>query len=482
MTSESRLEFEKQALGGVMMHGFDALKVTVTPAPEFFTVNVNKVLFDVLWQRYLERNDSETDEAEVIRALTASGQLEAAGGAAKVLEIRNLCVGSALASHAFEELGAAFQRRQARSKLTEALQAEEQGEPLEAVFEIAASGKMSLGVSTQKREPRIRFCSPSELRAYQQDSSVVLVGEAHVMRGEVFIIGGEPGVGKSMAATELAIAGATGADWLGLKVHRRFRTMILQTENGRYRLKQEYDARGAANLDEWIRVSEPPPYGLTLSNPEFMRAIKAEIDAFKPDLIILDPWNAAAKDDKARDYSETFDALRAMLPTGTDKPALGIVAHTRKPAAGERRTGGTALMHCLSGSYVLTSVPRSIFIMVRATEDETSDLVCWFNPKNSNGEHAHRSAWHRSPAGFTEARDFDWQSFDQAPEKRRTITIDDVAEVFEHGDKKLTLKEAATALANLTGVTENSARNALSEEGKFAAHLERVSGVIKFTP
>jgi hypothetical protein len=93
-----------------------------------------------------------------------------------------------------------------------------------------------------------------------------------------------------------------------------------------------------------------------------------------------------------RDYVETFNALRDLLPTGADKPALGVIAHTRKPQPNEKRTGGTGLMHLLSGSYILTSVPRCIFIMTRGTQDETDDSVVFFNPKNSNGENAPRSA------------------------------------------------------------------------------------------
>lgn len=75
-------------------------------------------------------------------------------------------------------------------------------------------------------EPRIRFFKPSELRSYEPEKDIVLVGDCHVMRGEVFVIGGEPGVGKSTAATEFAICGATGQDRLGLSVHCRFKTMI----------------------------------------------------------------------------------------------------------------------------------------------------------------------------------------------------------------------------------------------------------------
>jgi hypothetical protein len=89
--------------------------------------------------------------------------------------------------------------------------------------------------------------------------------------------------------------------------------------------------------------------------------------------VIFHPWNATAHDDKQRDYVETFDALRNLLPTGSDKPALDIIAHTRKPQPNDKRTGGTGLMRLLSGSYILTSVPRCIFIMTRGSQDETDD-------------------------------------------------------------------------------------------------------------
>lgn len=109
--------------------------------------------------------------------------------------------------------------------------------------------------ATSERIPRIRFFSPSELRAYKPETDIVLVGNCHIMRGEVFVIGGEPGVGKSKGSTSLAVAGATGASWFGLKIHRPFRTMIVQTENGRYRLQQEYASLACEQLDEWIRAS-----------------------------------------------------------------------------------------------------------------------------------------------------------------------------------------------------------------------------------
>jgi hypothetical protein len=347
----------------------------------------------------------------------------------------------------------------------------------------AAVGADGARTGQMQREPRIQFYSPSQLRAYQPNKDIVLVGNNHMMLGEVFVIGGEPGVGKSRAATALAVSGATGRPWFGLSIHRRFRTMIVQTENGLFRLQQEFTSLGLNDeIEDWIRVCEPPPFGLTLTNSEFQEDIKAELEAFRPECVILDPWNAASRDDRQRDYSETFDALRNILPTGQDKPALGIVAHTRKPKTDEKRTGGTGLMHLLAGSYILTSVPRAIFVMIRGSEEETDDSVVLFNPKNSNGPNAARTAWRRDSGSFTSNQDFDWREFDKPPDKRVIVRLEHLSEVFKAGEVELEKKDAAHALASLTDINERSAYNVLALDGRFAEHLTQKGNKLCFHP
>jgi hypothetical protein len=325
----------------------------------------------------------------------------------------------------------------------------------------------------EPREPRIRVFTPSELRAYNPAQEPVLVGDSHVTRGEVFVIGGEPGVGKSRLAVSLAIAGATGCDWLGLKVRHQFRTLILQTENGRYRLKNDFDEIARDGLDDWLRISEPPPFGLTFNNPEFQEDLAAIITEFKPHVVLLDPWNAAARDDRQKDYAETFDIIRAILPKGDDKPALGIVAHTRKPQTGERRSGGTSLMHALSGSYVLTSVPRCIWIVVRGSEDETDSSVVVFNPKNSNGQNSQRGAWVRKNGLFEPLDDFEWKQFDKPPDERRVIRPEDIKAVLE-GKGAISKATAAEALMAVTGMGKSACYDAFKAAGKFG-HLFTLS-------
>ncbi|MCE0483601.1 MAG: AAA family ATPase [Methylacidiphilales bacterium] len=319
----------------------------------------------------------------------------------------------------------------------------------------------------EPREPRIRVFTPSELRAYNPAQEPVLVGDNHVTRGEVFVIGGEPGVGKSRLAVSLAIAGANGSDWQGLKVRDKFRTLILQTENGRYRLKNDFDEIAPDGLDDWLRISEPPPYGLTFNHPEFQEDLAAIIRDFKPHVVLLDPWNAIAKDDRQKEYAEAFDSIRANLPKGDDKPALGIVAHTRKPHPGERRNGGISLMHTLAGSYMLSSVPRCVWIVVRGSEDEADESVVVFNPKNNDGQKSLRSAWVRKNGLFEPLADFDWKQFDKPPDERRTISKEDIEEVLK-GQGVVSRSNAVKRLIELTGLKQSACFAALKADGKFA--------------
>ena len=448
------------------MNGADALRVCA----DDFASPPNRMIFNCI------SGLSNRGLIAVTAALRANGELEKIGGAGRITEIATMPHDEQNLKYALDKVLEHSRARQT-AKLGEQLH---RGELTPEQAQEKLTTLIKTKASTTEREPRIRFFSPRSLRDFVPDNDIVLIGDCHIMRGEVFVIGGEPGVGKSLAATQLAVSGATQRDWFGLTVHRQFRTMIVQTENGRYRLRLEFSALDCDEIENWIRVSEPPPFGLTLTNKEFQADIGMALDSFKPECVIFDPWNAAAHDDKQRDYVETFDALRNLLPTGADKPALGIIAHTRKPQPNEKRTGGTGLMHLLSGSYILTSVPRCIFIMTRGTQDETDDSVVFFNPKNSNGENAPRSAWHRKLSGFTPATDFDWKEFDKPPEERKIIKLDHLREVFSDGKKPLELKEAAHDLATLVEVTESAAYNALKEDGKFSANISRSNGMLTF--
>ena len=57
------------------------------------------------------------------------------------------------------------------------------------------------------------------------------------------------------------------------------------------------------------------------------------------------------RDDRQKDYLATFELIRAVIPSGDQAPAIGIIAHTGKPLSGERASG-RALLNLLAASYL----------------------------------------------------------------------------------------------------------------------------------
>lgn len=242
------------------------------------------------------------------------------------------------------------------------------GASAEDIFAAMFRNKVVETKATEQPKPLIEFRSPLQLKNFTPPPGLVMVGNFHVVKGSVFVIGGAPGVGKSRAAVALAEAGATGHEWFGLTLHRKFKTMIAQTENGEFRLAREFAELDCDALENFVRVCPPPPYGLCFGRNGFREQLAAAIADFAPDVVIYDPWNAAAREQDSREYLDTFDALKSVLPPGDDAPALGIIAHTRKPKTDERASG-RPLLNLLAGSYVLGSVPRTVFVMQAASDD-----------------------------------------------------------------------------------------------------------------
>jgi hypothetical protein len=75
---------------------------------------------------------------------------------------------------------------------------------------------------------------------------------------------------------------------------------------------------------------------LTFEELEFREQLSAIIHDFAPAVVIIDPWNAASRDERARNYQDTFSLIRQVMPAGDAGPAIGVVAHTRKPQGDER--------------------------------------------------------------------------------------------------------------------------------------------------
>jgi hypothetical protein len=329
------------------------------------------------------------------------------------------------------------------------------------------------GTDAETPKTYIEVLSPSQILAYSPPPGMVLVGDQHIVRGNFTVLGGPPGVGKSRASVALAVSGATKKDWLGYPVHCEFRTLIIQNENGKYRLKAELSEINCPELENFLRVTPPPAFGLCFWKQEFRDQLRKQSEYFGPQTAVLDPWNALAKDDKQKDYLQTFDIIRDVFPAGDDGTAIVILPHIRKPQVGER-ANGRALLNLLAGSYSLGSVPRSAFIMQHASDDVTEQRVVLTCCKNNDGELGHRSVWVRKNGLFEPVTDFDWDSWDNPDRKQpgKGISQEAVSAVFESGLKRLTKNEATAALQKITDKKKTACYSALDLFGRFREHLD----------
>ena len=327
-------------------------------------------------------------------------------------------------------------------------------------------------IALTPKKAHIKIYSPNELKNYVPPPDIQLVGDCHVVaeKGFITVIGGPPGVGKSLALNWLAIAGATGeGEWFGLKVHRKFKTFIIQNENGAFRLSKNFQGLDCDLLQDYVRITGPPEYGMLMHEDGFRQELSGQLMDFigtEPAVVAFDPFNAAAPDQEQRTYLETFSLLRSILPS---RCALVIAHHLRKPQSNEM-SKGRSLMFMLAGSYVLTSVPRAVFVMQPASDDIEDDGIVWTCCKNNDGELGKRSAWKRGNGAFSPIHKFDWESFDaDSKDKRVVITREMVEEVFDGG--KLLLVEARDKLHDLSGATKSSCYRALSDSGRFCDNL-----------
>ena len=339
------------------------------------------------------------------------------------------------------------------------------------------NGRTDGPATALQSQPWIEARKPSELAAYVVPEGYQMAGDFHLFRGAFSVLAGPPGCGKSRAATALAVAGATGKPWFGLPVHAKFRTLIVQCENGPVRLKTEYSDLGVPpeTLDSWIRVTPPPPFGIRFDNPIFLKQLKAILADFAPGLVIFDPWNRIARDEMAADMMEAFGQLLNVLPpgypNGEPAPATLILAHTRKPRPQER-TSGRGLLNLIAGSYVLFSVPRSVFILQPASDDVEDQRVVFTVAKNNDGQLGPRSAWIRKNGLFDEVPSFDWETFDNPEHKsHKLVTEEDLHEVFEGGRLWLTRGTAAKRLMEIAEVGRTLAYDHLKSDGPFGAIL-----------
>ena len=353
--------------------------------------------------------------------------------------------------------------------------------------EFAELSEKASKIGKPKRNIVITVKFSEHLKFIPKDTS--LIGDSDIQKGYqgVTVIAGPPGSGKSMVSMGIAIAGAIGNGyWQGRKVHRKFKTLIIQSENGEKRLLHEFQAMKAAypniDFDSHIRVTLPPEGGLPFGKPEFRREIQRIIEEFKPDVVIVDPWTAVAVDDQSKDIVEKLAEIRSLFPPGDQAPGLVIVAHTKKPRAEDKGNRGRSLMFSVSGSQALVATARCVYLVFPFTEDIQDDRILFACAKLSDSKHAPAdTVWHRELGQLFRHCDDDPSDFwsEDARDKGPWLEPEMLKEVL--GRSAMTQSRLASTLAEKynKGSGVSSVHKWLKRT-EFACHLEDTDGLLSW--
>lgn len=336
--------------------------------------------------------------------------------------------------------------------------------------------------NAEPKRPMLEFAGVDYFLNYEEPPGHLLGGDRHFSRGSIAVLAGVPSVGKTGLMMRLAVMLATGRGvWCGIEIKKRVRVTIFQSENDDFRIGQEFKRMKAEgmltdDIGDWLRISKIPLCGLDLERVEFRAIALAEMKEFQPGFIMLDPWNSAAKKDMIDDYQRAFDALLSLAEVLDELPGWLIVHHLKKLKVDDYKLRGRSLMTLLSGSYVINSRPRAVFVAMEESPFVPEPMVIVTCAKNNNGKDGQRAAMRREEGLLVDATDsFDWKAYDSGAlagkptNENRSIEEHHLETIFERGKKWMKQPEAIAALRKLTGAGRSTAYEALDKvKGRFA--------------
>ncbi|MEQ1833004.1 MAG: AAA family ATPase [Candidatus Eisenbacteria bacterium] len=385
-TQPQALDAERSVLAAMMLDrdAVDAAVELLEPS-SFYRSAHGKVFAAVV---ALHGRDEPADLVTVSEELTKRGELEAAGGPSALAQLMESAVTAAnVRSHARLVASKARSRAllRAASSLIEAAHGHDDPVVVAAEFSrelerLSASGSSGVAAALE----RSQFTALTA-----EDEPESLIGNGLLCRGDLGLLAGKPGLGKSRVALELAEACARGEDWLGLPTSDEpMRVLYVATEFTLFRWRQRCvqlfgsgDAVPvkAVELDQAFgrlvlshgdgalmaiagdRLSEPLCLLSDVGALELERVIAEQ----RIGLVVLDPL--ARLMDGQDETNENFGALVQRLDRirFRTRSAVLLVHHDRKGGT-EAKAKDVDPLDAIRGGSVLTTSANTVMHLSRS--------------------------------------------------------------------------------------------------------------------
>ncbi|MEG4281069.1 AAA family ATPase [Microcoleus sp. MON1_C1] len=240
-------------------------------------------------------------------------------------------------------------------------------DPVERCRQIALlAPKYSMGAGTIKeamaamkqrtQAPTVQVLTLEELFDSESEAMDWLVSGLLPV-GETVLLCALPKVGKSKLAIDLAFSVATGESrFLGQRT-KQGRVLLITPDASSQSLKQELTKRGFRKQDT-ANLHVIPRW-----NIDQMAVLEAELENFRPDLVVIDSLKkiTAGKEisENSAEFADNIIALNDMLSRYRVAGILVHHANKGNDAIGvERARGSTAIVGACWGTWMLDRIPK----------------------------------------------------------------------------------------------------------------------------
>jgi hypothetical protein len=195
-----------------------------------------------------------------------------------------------------------------------------------------------------------------EFCAIEEPGAEALVGDADgavIPEGGDIMVYGDGGAGKTTLCIDLGCHLAAGDDWLGIRVARPARVLLVENEGPRplfrAKLRRKRDSWEGSPLDDRVVVLETPWGRLSFSDPDWRHVLAAAIRDREIDVVIVGPvsrsgMNEAGTLQEVRDFMALVGEVRDLAGR---RVAFVLVHHENKggQVSGAWEGSGDTLFH-----------------------------------------------------------------------------------------------------------------------------------------
>lgn len=163
-------------------------------------------------------------------------------------------------------------------------------------------------------------------------------------RGTLTVVAAAPSAGKSFLCASLAVAVIRHQPWLERATNGN-RVLYIDGENHPRITHWRLQGLGMTNEDRPL-LRYYLRQGIRIGEGQWLAKVEAEIEQFKPDLVVLDTATSTLAVKSANDNSEVGAIMTQLRGLCGHDLALVLLHHERKPPAGDtgKRDAGAAIL------------------------------------------------------------------------------------------------------------------------------------------